>query len=169
MADCFPYNTQHSRFRNHVLYSRRFRHRRSKSHIELLYAISRHNMGNPVVQGSYLRIFAYSLHVYGEIPRSMAKNWPNHDARCLEYLLFCDSHYKSQHINLINTTMTTDTQKLEKIIKEQSKQIESLKKALSGIQRQMTLIGKKTDRTYESSRKNANDINNITGILRRNG
>jgi len=58
---------------------------------------------------------------------------------------------------------------LEKTIKEQAKQIESLKKAVAGLQQQLTIMSKKVNRTYESARKNTNDINNITGILRRNG
>ena len=65
--------------------------------------------------------------------------------------------------------MTTDTTKLEKTIKEQAKQIESLKKAVAGLQQQLLTLSKKINRTYETGRKNANEINNITGILRRNG
>ena len=65
--------------------------------------------------------------------------------------------------------MTTDTTKLEKIIKEQTKQIDSLKKAVAGLQRQLLTLSKKTNRAYENSRKNANDINNITRTIGRNG
>jgi len=65
--------------------------------------------------------------------------------------------------------MNTDIGKLEKLVKEQAKQIESLKRVVSGLQRQMVTLSKKTNRTYESARKNAGDINTLTGILRRNG
>lgn len=60
-----------------------------------------------------------------------------------------------------------NTEKLEKHIKEQAKQIENLRKAIVGLQSKLLLVSKKTDRTYQTGRKNANDINNITGILRR--
>jgi len=69
---------------------------------------------------------------------------------------------------VINTNMTTDMKKLEKIIEEQNKQINSLKKAIAGLQQRIIAVAKKTDRAYHSGRKNANDINNITGILKRN-
>ena len=75
-----------------------------------------------------------------------------------------------RHIpTIINRIMTTDTTKLEKIIKEQTKQIDSLKKAVAGLQRQLLTLSKKTNRAYENSRKNANDINNITRTIGRNG
>ena len=64
--------------------------------------------------------------------------------------------------------MTTDTAKLEKTIKEQAKQIESLKKAVAGLQQQFSLLSKKINRTYETGRKSANEINNIAEMLRRN-
>ncbi len=65
--------------------------------------------------------------------------------------------------------MKTDIEKLERIIKEQAKQIESLKKAVSSIQNRLVKVSQKTDRTYQTGRKNTNEINNIAGILRRNG
>ena len=86
-----------------------------------------------------------------------------------KYLLFHNRYFKSQPSVVINTHMTNNTTDLEKIVKEQAKQIESLKKAVSGLQQQLTIMSKKLNRTYETGRKSANDINNITGILRRNG
>lgn len=65
--------------------------------------------------------------------------------------------------------MNNDITKLEKVIKDQAKQIDSLKRAIVELQRQMNVLSKKTNRTYENGRKNANDINTLTGILRRNG
>lgn len=65
--------------------------------------------------------------------------------------------------------METNIEKLEKLVKEQAKQIESLKKAIVGMQKRLVQVSQKTDRSYQTGRKNANDINNITGILRRNG
>ncbi len=64
--------------------------------------------------------------------------------------------------------MTTNIAHLEKLIKEQAKQIDSLKKAIAGLQQRVIGVSKKTDRTYQTGRKNANDINNITSMLRRN-
>jgi len=61
-----------------------------------------------------------------------------------------------------------DISKLEKIIKEQAKQLDSLKRAINGLQRQLILVGKKTNRAYESARRNTNDINSINNILRKN-
>lgn len=61
-----------------------------------------------------------------------------------------------------------DISKLEKIVKEQAKQLDSLKKAISALQRQLIMVSKKTNRTYENGRRNANDINNINNILRKN-
>ena len=58
---------------------------------------------------------------------------------------------------------------LEKIVEEQAKQIDSLKKAVAALQQQLNLLSKKTNRAYENSRKNANDINTITRTIRRNG
>jgi len=62
--------------------------------------------------------------------------------------------------------MMTEIQKLEKLIKTQDEQIKSLKKAMSGLQIQINLLSKKTDRTYHQGKKNANDINNVSNILR---
>ena len=70
---------------------------------------------------------------------------------------------------VINRNMTTDNIKLEKIIKEQANQIDSLKKAFVAMQRQMHSMSQKLNRTYETSRKSANDINTLTGIIRKNG
>lgn len=57
----------------------------------------------------------------------------------------------------------------EKLIKEQANQIESLKKAIILLQRQLMLVSKKTDRTYHTGKKNANDINSIQRTLRSSG
>ena len=65
--------------------------------------------------------------------------------------------------------MTTDNTKFEKIIKEQANQIDSLKKAFVAMQRQMHVMSQKINRTYETGRKSANDINTLTGIIRKNG
>ena len=65
--------------------------------------------------------------------------------------------------------MNNDTANLEKTIKEQAKQIASLKKAVVDMNRQLMALTKKTNRTYENARKNTIDINTLTGILRRNG
>jgi len=62
----------------------------------------------------------------------------------------------------------TDIQKLEKMIKEQAKQLDSMRKAMSILQSRMIMISKKTDRTYQTGRKNVNDINNLAGILKQN-
>lgn len=64
--------------------------------------------------------------------------------------------------------MDTYTERLEKHIKEQAKQIDSLKKGMSGLQNVLIKISKKVDRTYQTARKSANDINNIKDTLRRN-
>ncbi len=64
---------------------------------------------------------------------------------------------------------TNNIANLEKLIKEQAKQIDSLKKAIAGLQQRVIGVSKKTDRAYQTGRKNANDINNITSMLRRNG
>jgi len=61
-----------------------------------------------------------------------------------------------------------DISKLEKIVKEQAKQLDSLKKAINGLQRQLILVGKKTNRAYENGRRNTNDINSINNMLRKN-
>lgn len=62
-----------------------------------------------------------------------------------------------------------NTIELEKTIKDQVKQIDSLKKAIVGMQRQMMMMSKKIDRTYENARKNTNTINTLTGIVGRMG
>lgn len=69
---------------------------------------------------------------------------------------------------VINKHMTTDIQKLEKLIKEQAKQIDSLKKGMSGLQRATQIMAKKLERTYHTSRKNAGDIMKISGVLGKN-
>ena len=61
-----------------------------------------------------------------------------------------------------------DISKLEKIVKEQAKQLDSLKKAINGLQRQLILVGKKTNSAYENGRRNTNDINSINNMLRKN-
>jgi len=62
----------------------------------------------------------------------------------------------------------TDIQKLEKMVKEQAKQIDSMRKAMSILQSRMIMASKKIDRTYHTGRKNVNDINNLAGILKQN-
>jgi len=67
--------------------------------------------------------------------------------------------------------MTTDIQKLEKLeklVKEQAKQIDSLKKAMSGLQRYAQIMSKKIDRTYHSGRKSTGDIMKLNAILGKN-
>lgn len=61
--------------------------------------------------------------------------------------------------------MNINIVKLEKIIKEQAKQIDSLKKAMLNLQNRLIQMSKKVNRTYQSARKNTNDINNIKGVL----
>lgn len=70
---------------------------------------------------------------------------------------------------VINTNMITETAKLEKQLKEQAKQIHSLKKVVSSLQQTIMVLSKKTNRTYETGRKNSNDINSLNRILRNNG
>ena len=60
-----------------------------------------------------------------------------------------------------------DTTKLEKQLKEQAHQITSLKQVVTMLQRQLTLLSKKTNRAYETSRKNANNINTLEQTLRK--
>jgi cell division septum initiation protein DivIVA len=62
-----------------------------------------------------------------------------------------------------------DIEKLKKTVKEQQKQIDSLKKAIAGLQQTLMVVSKKVNRTYETGRRNANDINNVTRMIRRNG
>jgi len=69
---------------------------------------------------------------------------------------------------MINRSMNKDTLQFEKIIKDQYKQIDSLKKAILALQNKVILLSQKTNRTYQNSRKNTNDINNIKGILNKN-
>ena len=78
--------------------------------------------------------------------------------------------YSKTHrlLAVINKHMTTDIQKLEKLIKEQNKQIESLKKGISGLQAQVQLMSKKINRTYHSGKSNTNYITKILGILGKN-
>jgi len=64
--------------------------------------------------------------------------------------------------------MITETVKLEKQLKEQAKQIRILKNVVSGLQQTVIMLSKKTNRAYETSRKNSNDINSLNGILRNN-
>ena len=63
--------------------------------------------------------------------------------------------------------MKNEKHHLEKIIKEQEKQINSLKKAVAILEQRLSVVMKKASRAYEQSRKNSNDINNITTKLRR--
>lgn len=61
-----------------------------------------------------------------------------------------------------------DISKLEKTVKEQAKQLDSLRKAINALQRRLIMVGKKTNRAYESARRNTNDINSINNIMRKN-
>ena len=65
--------------------------------------------------------------------------------------------------------MITDIEKLEKIVKEQAKQIEQLKKVTAGLQKKLMQTAQKTERAYQTGRKNSLDINNINEMMRRNG
>jgi len=65
--------------------------------------------------------------------------------------------------------MITEIQKLEKTIKEQEKQIDSLRKAMSGMMQKMMMMDKKLNRTYQSSRKNTMDIMKVSSKLTKNG
>jgi len=58
-----------------------------------------------------------------------------------------------------------DIEKLKKTVKEQNTQIESMKKAISVLQQQLIAVSKKLNRTYESGRRNTNDINTVSRTL----
>lgn len=60
-------------------------------------------------------------------------------------------------------------EQLEKLVKEQSKQIESMKKAMSVLQNRLIVVTKKAERTYHTGQKNTNNINSINHILQRKG
>lgn len=76
--------------------------------------------------------------------------------------------YNPNTLLVINTNMNIDIVKLEKLLKDQAKQIDSLKKAVSVMARQLNAVSLKTNRAYESGRKNTNSINSLTDTLRRN-
>jgi len=62
----------------------------------------------------------------------------------------------------------TPEQTLMKLIEEQQKQIDSMKKAISVLQNRLIKVTQKTERSYHTGRKNTNDINNINNTLQRN-
>lgn len=61
--------------------------------------------------------------------------------------------------------MMTDIQKLEKLVKEQNIQIDSLKKAMSGLMARLQIMDKKLNRTYQSGRKATMDLQKVTTML----
>ncbi len=61
-----------------------------------------------------------------------------------------------------------DIQKLEKLVKEQGKQIVILKRVITQLQGRIIMVSKKTDRSYYTGKKNAGDINKLADILKQN-
>ncbi len=57
---------------------------------------------------------------------------------------------------------------LERLVKEQAKQIDSMKKAMSVLQNRLMAVTKKTERAYHSGIKNTNSINSINNTLHKN-
>ena len=83
-----------------------------------------------------------------------------------EPIFFCNRRHQPWIYNGINRSMDKIA-KLERIVNEQEKQIESLRRAIVALQQQLVAVSKKTNRAYESSRRNTNDINTVNRIIRR--
>lgn len=64
--------------------------------------------------------------------------------------------------------MNTNIDKLEKIVKEQAKQIVALKKAITVLSIQLKKVSTKTERSYITGKKNTSEINSITTMIRGN-
>lgn len=57
---------------------------------------------------------------------------------------------------------------LEKIVEDQAKMIDDLRKVVATLHRQLVAVSKKTDRAYENCRRNTNDISTINRNIRSN-